>query len=524
VNRSTKQYAPEPVDPGELLVKWDHLAFKFTAGWSIPGLDRDDLVQEARITIYRVAQSYDPAKGSFYAVARMSIGNRMKSLLAFSSVQKRTADIVHLHSPIGEDGMLVEDIIPSEASIDVAYMAEEKVRLEIADIVALPIKKQIPRIAALDIRVSEIAATFGVRIPPARKFNGISRPAGKLADSLRIRDVLRSNPLGVSIRAISKISGIDYQRVRYLVKRSTESYPKTLTNLERISHDHYRIRSDETPRLVNNWQFLRQELEKYPFGLTIARLHELTGLGKIAIDSALRVRCGTTFLHKEGLWFLPGQDISARFNLPISELLTLSDKILAAITRNPNGVTTREISRLTGFKPRKVSAWFYERLSDFPQIERCDAGFFRLKQQTPLPPRSITSRVLAFLSHQTAPVSVKTVADGINESFASVLIVLNKHRILPHVCRLPDGLFVHDPDKSAKPLHLQKVVDFLTSAGRPVVLSEIRASLGLSSTSVSPVLNYGLLYSLFSRRGKLWSLASQKICDKDQTDSNPVCH
>jgi DNA-directed RNA polymerase specialized sigma24 family protein len=524
VNKSAKQYAAEPVDPCELLVKWDSLAYKFTAGWSIPGFDRDDLVQEARMTIYRVAQSYDPKKGSFYAIARMSIGNRMKSLLAFTSAQKRTAEVIHLHSPVGDDGMLVEDIIPAEAPVDVVHLAEEKVRREIANIVCLPVKRQVPRIIALDSRVAEIESTLGVRIPPVRTFKGVSKTAAKLADALRIREVLKNNPLGLPISAMAKISGLTLYRARYLVQRGTDSTPKVLTNIERISYDHYRARSDEAPRFVNVWQVVFWELEKYPYGLTVARLHQLTGISKLNIHSALKQRLGRLFFHKEGLWYLNGQDISARLNLLIPEMVLPSDKILAAITRSADGVSVAEISQLTGIPPKRVSTWLCDHINDLPHLERCHTGFYRIKQHSPPPLRSITSRVLTFLSDQDGPVSVKYVADGINESIARVQTVLNTHGKLPNISRLPDGLFVHDPDKSVQPRHFQKVVDFLASIGRPVILSEACTALGLSHTSVSPLLRYGLLRSLFTHHGKFWCMASSKTCDPPVIDSIDSAH
>jgi len=111
--RSTKApaHAAEPMTPDALYAKWEPLAFKLTAGWTIPGYEHEDLQQEARIAIYNTAKAFNPEKGCFFTVAKHSIHNRLSSLLTKTRAKKRMSFVQSLDEPSFDDGLDFHEIL-----------------------------------------------------------------------------------------------------------------------------------------------------------------------------------------------------------------------------------------------------------------------------------------------------------------------------------------------------------------------------------------------------------------------------
>ena len=55
------------------------LAYKIASRYWIPGGDREDVRQEARIGLWIATQGYDPAKGSFRAFAKVVVERRLQT-------------------------------------------------------------------------------------------------------------------------------------------------------------------------------------------------------------------------------------------------------------------------------------------------------------------------------------------------------------------------------------------------------------------------------------------------------------
>jgi RNA polymerase sigma factor (sigma-70 family) len=63
--------------PASLYQRHHQLARNVANDYMIPGADRDDVVQEARIALWEACNAYDPEKGRFPSFARTVIRRRM---------------------------------------------------------------------------------------------------------------------------------------------------------------------------------------------------------------------------------------------------------------------------------------------------------------------------------------------------------------------------------------------------------------------------------------------------------------
>lgn len=71
------------------------IALAIAVEWRIPGLDADDVRQEALVALWEACRKYDPGRGAFPPYARMCIKARMSDLLQAATRMKRTAVFVH---------------------------------------------------------------------------------------------------------------------------------------------------------------------------------------------------------------------------------------------------------------------------------------------------------------------------------------------------------------------------------------------------------------------------------------------
>lgn len=71
------------------------IALAIAPEYRIPGLDADDVRQEALVALWEAAGSFDPARGRFPAFARTVIHRHLRDLLQAATRMKRTA-VFHL--------------------------------------------------------------------------------------------------------------------------------------------------------------------------------------------------------------------------------------------------------------------------------------------------------------------------------------------------------------------------------------------------------------------------------------------
>lgn len=86
-----------------LWTKHRPIALAIAPEWRIPGLEPDDVRQEALIALWEAARCHDQAKGPFPPFARLVIGRRMRDLLQAATRQKRTAEFDEWAEPVGPD-------------------------------------------------------------------------------------------------------------------------------------------------------------------------------------------------------------------------------------------------------------------------------------------------------------------------------------------------------------------------------------------------------------------------------------
>jgi DNA-directed RNA polymerase specialized sigma24 family protein len=86
-----------------LWTKHRSIALAIAPEWRIPGLDQDDVRQEALIALWEACGSHDKTKGPFPAFARLVIKRRLRDLLQAATRQKRTADLDPFTEPVGPD-------------------------------------------------------------------------------------------------------------------------------------------------------------------------------------------------------------------------------------------------------------------------------------------------------------------------------------------------------------------------------------------------------------------------------------
>lgn len=84
-------------------------ALGIAAEWSVPGMDPDDVRQEALLALWLATEKYDPERGPWPPFARLAVKAQMVTLLRASTRQKRTAVFerdVDVAAPVREDGGL----------------------------------------------------------------------------------------------------------------------------------------------------------------------------------------------------------------------------------------------------------------------------------------------------------------------------------------------------------------------------------------------------------------------------------
>lgn len=86
-----------------LWTKHRPIALAISTEWYIPGLDADDVRQEALIALWEAARCHDRDKGPFPAFARLVIGRRLSDLLQAATRQKRTAVFDEFTDPVGPE-------------------------------------------------------------------------------------------------------------------------------------------------------------------------------------------------------------------------------------------------------------------------------------------------------------------------------------------------------------------------------------------------------------------------------------
>ena len=77
------------------------IALAIAREWRIPGLDPDDVRQEALVALWEAARKYDKTKGTFPPFARLVVKRRLSTLLQAATRQKRTCDLDHDTEPVG---------------------------------------------------------------------------------------------------------------------------------------------------------------------------------------------------------------------------------------------------------------------------------------------------------------------------------------------------------------------------------------------------------------------------------------
>lgn len=93
------------------------IAIGIASEWNIPGMDPDDVRQEALIALWEACRCHDPSKGLFPPFARLVIKRRMRDHLQAATRQKRTASFAELVEPVGEP---LEDLVLRREQIQLA--------------------------------------------------------------------------------------------------------------------------------------------------------------------------------------------------------------------------------------------------------------------------------------------------------------------------------------------------------------------------------------------------------------------
>jgi DNA-directed RNA polymerase specialized sigma24 family protein len=85
----------------QLWTKHRGIALGIAPEWRIPGMDPDDVRQEALVALWEAARDHDKAKGPFPPFARLVIKRRLRDRLQAATRQKRTAMFDHDTEPVG---------------------------------------------------------------------------------------------------------------------------------------------------------------------------------------------------------------------------------------------------------------------------------------------------------------------------------------------------------------------------------------------------------------------------------------
>lgn len=76
-----------------LWTKHRNIAYTIAHEWRVPGMDQDDIAQEALIALWDACRRHDKTRGPFPPFARMVIKARMVDLLRAATTQGRTAEL-----------------------------------------------------------------------------------------------------------------------------------------------------------------------------------------------------------------------------------------------------------------------------------------------------------------------------------------------------------------------------------------------------------------------------------------------
>lgn len=79
------------------------IALAIAREWRIPGMDLDDVRQEALVALWEAGKAYDQTKGAFPSFARLVIKRRMRDRLQAATRMKRTADFDDLAEAVSPD-------------------------------------------------------------------------------------------------------------------------------------------------------------------------------------------------------------------------------------------------------------------------------------------------------------------------------------------------------------------------------------------------------------------------------------
>ena len=79
------------------------IALAIATEWRIPGMDPDDVRQEALVALWEAARAHDKTKGPFPPFARLVVKRRLRDRLQAATRQKRTCDFDYDTEPVGPD-------------------------------------------------------------------------------------------------------------------------------------------------------------------------------------------------------------------------------------------------------------------------------------------------------------------------------------------------------------------------------------------------------------------------------------
>jgi hypothetical protein len=86
-------------------------ALAIAAEWSVPGMARDDVRQEALLALWIATGKHDPARGAWPPFARLAVKARMRDLLQAATCDKRTADTLPLDDERDGDPVQLELLV-----------------------------------------------------------------------------------------------------------------------------------------------------------------------------------------------------------------------------------------------------------------------------------------------------------------------------------------------------------------------------------------------------------------------------
>ena len=173
----TKHHAESNMSPEQIFAKWEPLAHKCVANWNIQGYDRDDLLQEARMAICRVAKKFDASRGGFFTVAQRAIKNRLATISLQTKRQKRTAYVTSLDESIdlGDEGGTANlyDILESREDLPTGMELEELLKGYLDRIRNRRARDMGKMKAEMDEALRIIKETFGIELtmPKPRRVN-----------------------------------------------------------------------------------------------------------------------------------------------------------------------------------------------------------------------------------------------------------------------------------------------------------------------------------------------------------------